>query len=666
MTPSSASTAGLGGGGALYRPAVSPHDPDLIFVQCDMGGLYRSTDRGASWRLVDGRDMTASLTPRDPTNCPVVFHPVDPDIVYAAADYRGLRHSPDRGDTWSTDIADPAGTLAATAIALDSASGALRFYGRATADPATSGVWRPGDPTPMLPGGSVVDFVANGTNGTWYVALRGPVSAATPRVFRLDPGAVGWQPLPVDGLPAGVEVRSFAGGTAGGSTMLYVTVRSDPLTATSAGGVYRLDVAGGTGWQRRMGPGINDTVPATPDADAPCPVAAQYDWLGVAATDPDVVYVTVCGTTATPSVKDADVHLHSGVFRSTDGGAAWSHIYHYADPQAAQQAPEFNLTGGWVDWDRSWGSGGPARVRAENDDLAGGFGISPVQPDVAVFCNKMALYITDDGLGPAVTWRQAYTKQAPGQGLPAQQQAWQSIGLEVTTAWHYEIDPADSTRHFICYTDIGLARSRDGGATWTYRPPRRRRPHMGRQRVADYNSVYQLAFDDSTPTRIWAACSDQHDIPYPDWVAVRNGGGVARSDDGGADWHDFSGDLPVTAFRDAAPPPVTSIVLDQATRRVYTAVYGHGVFLSDDASARTPADPPPTWQKVASTGMAGDNPNVYRLTLHGSGDLFCSVTAAREWTPHPSDPRRGTYGKFLQTADGGLWRLPKGSSTWSR
>ena len=46
------SSVGLGGGGAMFAPAISPHDPNLLFVGCDMGGVYRSADGGESWTMI--------------------------------------------------------------------------------------------------------------------------------------------------------------------------------------------------------------------------------------------------------------------------------------------------------------------------------------------------------------------------------------------------------------------------------------------------------------------------------------------------------------------------------------------------------------------------------------------------------------------------------------
>ena len=53
-TPASASTGitygweatGLSGGGATYMPAVSPHDPNLILLSCDMRNVFRRTTPG--------------------------------------------------------------------------------------------------------------------------------------------------------------------------------------------------------------------------------------------------------------------------------------------------------------------------------------------------------------------------------------------------------------------------------------------------------------------------------------------------------------------------------------------------------------------------------------------------------------------------------------------
>src|SRR5690606_14894304 len=68
---------GAGGGGALFSPALSPHQPDHCYVACDMSELFFSHDAGLSWetlpfRQIQGGNRTA----------PVQFTS-DPDVLYA-------------------------------------------------------------------------------------------------------------------------------------------------------------------------------------------------------------------------------------------------------------------------------------------------------------------------------------------------------------------------------------------------------------------------------------------------------------------------------------------------------------------------------------------------------------------------------------------------------
>ena len=79
---------GPGGGGAQFFPAVSPHDPNLVLVACDMTGAYISENGGQSWRMFNLRNPVTFFA----------FDPQDPKVIYAGAD--ALWRSDDRGRTW--------------------------------------------------------------------------------------------------------------------------------------------------------------------------------------------------------------------------------------------------------------------------------------------------------------------------------------------------------------------------------------------------------------------------------------------------------------------------------------------------------------------------------------------------------------------------------------
>jgi hypothetical protein len=46
---------GLGGGGALFCPAISPYDNNLVFMATDMSSVFKSGDFGRNWTTLDFR-----------------------------------------------------------------------------------------------------------------------------------------------------------------------------------------------------------------------------------------------------------------------------------------------------------------------------------------------------------------------------------------------------------------------------------------------------------------------------------------------------------------------------------------------------------------------------------------------------------------------------------
>src|SRR5690349_11703125 len=85
---------GLSGGGGMFTPAISPAVPNLLLVNCDMSGVYRSTNGGQNWELIHYRQLTSSTRVRP------VWHPADASVAFAAGGAT-LKMTRDRGLTWS-------------------------------------------------------------------------------------------------------------------------------------------------------------------------------------------------------------------------------------------------------------------------------------------------------------------------------------------------------------------------------------------------------------------------------------------------------------------------------------------------------------------------------------------------------------------------------------
>ena len=83
---------GWGGGGFFYSAAFSPTQDGTLYLGGDVAGVYKSSDRGQSWKLANEglADYGVFSLACDPTT---------PDVVYAATEL-GLCRSADGAKTW--------------------------------------------------------------------------------------------------------------------------------------------------------------------------------------------------------------------------------------------------------------------------------------------------------------------------------------------------------------------------------------------------------------------------------------------------------------------------------------------------------------------------------------------------------------------------------------
>ncbi|MFC1452034.1 WD40/YVTN/BNR-like repeat-containing protein [Verrucomicrobiota bacterium] len=594
-------SVGIGGGGGFFSPAGSPHDPNLVFVSSDMGGFYRSETAGKSWWMLDWRNQQHCGSP--------VFHPVKAHVMYVCPWGRGgdvLKMSTDSGKTWALVGDDPPwkGDRLIN-MTIDRGNPGLMLLCGAKALYRSADEGKTWQEVEGSPGGLLAAHVDQTSPGDARVVLAANEAAA----FRSDDGGLTWTEKS-EGLPWR-GIRDFSAGSDSGTgrVVAYVTIPSRKADGKfGRGGVYRTTDRGES-WEWAMGAGINKEIGkheyGAGDID-------QFVFLGQAETHPDIIYVTNLGTGYHPP-------HHFTVYRSEDAGKTWRDVM-FNDPRTGES--ENNTEVGWLLWDRSRGYG----------DHALDFNVNPGDPNQLFYTNFGEIFISMDG---GKSWYQAFSARAERQGKPGKRQRWTSIGLEDTSCWRYVFDPHDRNRTYICYTDIGFARSEDRGETW----------YAADRSLKWGNTMYQLACDPDVQGLLFAAMSSQHDIPH--WRYIQgptSPGGICISTDYGKTWKASTEGFP------PQPTPCTAIVLDPRSpadsRTLYAGVYGHGVFKSTDGGK--------TWVDKSEGIVPEQNRQVYSVRQWRDGTLFCSVAARRKG--------RGVD-KILT---GGLYKSEDGAEHWVR
>ena len=580
-------------------------------IESDMGGRYISHDGGATWAMVHHQQIGSACR-----GAPPLFHPTRPGTIYALSGYAAadLFVSRDNGATWRRlDRARQprAGLISRTFI--DAARPERLFVGTASGrllfTDDEGGTWQ-------------------GAAGLQGSVLRIVAERASPKnqrvyfvctvtgVFRSDDGARTFL-RKTRGLPRGKALTSFAGGSSAQATCLYATTACWLADGKLAGGVYVSTDRGGS-WQRCMNPRINVQTRRTSRwaaGDIP-----SYSHILANDANPRRAYVYCAGTSFFPP-------NHSTVYRTDDAGRSWAGVF-FADPRFKQ----CNVARDWMTsfMGQSW-VGRPISMD-----------ISPVDADLVMRSDGMYVFWT----------RNAGKHWTAGHAVPASDAtedkalAWRNNGLVCTTTWHYYVDPHEPRRHYIAYTDIGFARSLDGGTTWRWWGPGER--HTFPIPSAWINTCYELAFDPQIPGKLWGVFSGHHDIPNENSIWRGTGrsrfkGGVCRSGDFGVTW---------TALRQGLPEaPALSIVLDpkspKGRRTLYAAIYDHGVYKSSDDGNM--------WLRK-STGLGStENLRVCRLVLHRDGTLFAMVTGIRIPAGGPFSPKG--VGLYRSTDGAESWKL---------
>jgi photosystem II stability/assembly factor-like uncharacterized protein len=518
---------GPGGGGSFFELTVSPPDPNVVLVACDMTNGYYSSTGGNSWRSFNLRGRIRFFA----------FDPRNPRIIYAKS--IGLWRSTDAGARWELVYPDPklvsgmvmhgdhAGEGLVTklpqpqlvALAV-SPSDSATFYGAfGDKDSAWFSVsrdggksWRGHTPLPQ---------------GTHRLIVDPASGRKTPDIYAVGTSAIAarlsgkWVDIP---SPPGIKELSnlSAGFSSAGSATLYLL----------AGGRIFLSERSRKQWRETAFPGNAPvrTVNASPD-------------------HPKIAYASFKGLRESVNGSPRE---YLGVARTDDAGISW---------RVVRKELGTDLKPWGDDWiGEFFGSG----YAAAPIDLA----VAPHRPMMVYSTDQGRILRSDDG---GEHWKGAYSSRL-------KDGTFTGTGVEATNAHGVHFDPFDPKRILISYTDIGLFRSENGGAGWV--------PSTDGVPNAWLNTTYWMVFDPSVRGLAWAVMSGIHDLPRVKVFARRPtssfAGGVMVSEDGGTTWTKSNSGMEQTA--------PTHILLDPDSppdsRVLYVAACGRGVYKSVNGGSK--------------------------------------------------------------------------------
>ncbi len=467
--------AGIGGGGAFFRPSLDPGNDNEYYVPTDMGSFFHTLDFGASYSELSFRQIIGG-------SLGVVRFTKDPQILYAIGTVPSINKwsvtcykSTDRGVTWSlpnglkgqtsqalnatgvevlTDFENPDRLIFGTQSGLFySSDGGNNFRDIGNAFKAPAGV-------EIYPCGCLFD------NDTIYIGTNYGV------LMSRDAG-VDWKVLNLTGIPSGENIFGFAAAKQNGSVRFFCitgttngVMNVDAVVTTAPGypallkGVYSLDYNAGTIWQPKES-GIS--IPTDPNC-----ACDHMTWIGMAHNDINAVYLYGVNNQGQPQV-----------LKTSDAGMSWEHVFKIANNE--------NIYTGYMG-DKGdpfeWWLGCSGMSVAENN------------ANKVVLSNMGSIYKTSSG---GATWEQGYVLSADqnpmGQPTP-RYKSYHGIGIENTTNWFVHWSSANDVLG--CLTDIGSIRSTDGGTSWAFDQ-------------YPFNTMY-CAIEHPTTHAIYCASSDKHDM----------------------------------------------------------------------------------------------------------------------------------------------------------
>ncbi len=592
--PANFFSRGIGGGGALFSPAINPADGQEFYLASDLGGLYHTTDGAFSYGLVHFTEAVGGVFTK-------VCFTQNPQLRYALlwdAEHYARRpaKSTDGGESWDflsgdTEMYEDKLFIFADYDQPDRLvwTAYNQLYFSDDGGQTSSLAWVSEDfGTGILLSGAFFDG-----QDIWLGTNYG--------ILYSSDGGQSFAKANFSGIPAGEAIMGFGAAKENGLMRFYaLTGDKNSIWATNMGyeywetirGVYTMDNAAGT-WQLKIS-GIDTS-------------EDFLVFLAMAQNDINTCYLA--GSTP---------YEQAIVMKTEDGGNSWEQVFLRDNNE--------NIYTGYE------GEGGDLSYYWGGNPL--GFTVNPLNAQEALITDFGFVHRTTDG---AMSWHQAYLnpedENPAGQPTPSGK-FYRGIGLEQTTVW--QVYWFDEDHLFACFTDISGIRSEDGGTFWSF-------DYTGH----DLNTMYRIV-KHNTQSIWYAATSSVHDIYQTPYVTDERlqpsfkAGQVLYTQDMGQTW---------SLMRDFENPVIWVATDPNDAERLYAGVISTdpavgGIWRADGISSPATA----VWTKLPNP--PANNGRIFNIHVLDDG-MLVSTWAARK--ADNSSTFSDSSGVFVSLDGGQSW-----------
>jgi len=512
-------------GGFFQTIEIDPANPDILYAGGRGGGLYKTTDGGNSWNMME-QIVAPSKNIQD-----IIVVQNDPQIIYAQTNL--LYKSTDGGVNWSA--LDQFGGITSVSISIGNPS--ILIAGTAegkvyyTDDAGLSWV----DISGNLPGVWIIDSAIGGHNDFWV----GTANRNNGQVYHTTNGGSTWSEVDI-GKPADTEPYSIFIDPQN-TNIVYVglyNIFNEPANpqdsylflTTNGGSTWSpltiplndslVSVMGTTVYDNTLYAGVGDSVYKSIDN------GQSWSWIGPPGRNGDMYDIAV-----DPRNKDV-LYLprqENGIVKSINGGNDWISINQGLYNVSVCLLDSSNFSGNGMIF--------AASALAEGTFKTTDFGNTWINVTDGGITHPWADEMVFSPHDPDTVWEVADVAevfQTTDGG-----ETWDKIinpygkGFRFGSIYALAPAPSESSVIYALKNGFGIFKSTDGGVRWDF---------LNKSNI-DY--TYSIAVHPNNHNIVYSGYQPK---PFEDWSMVR------QTDDGGASWR--------TALHVSNASAITSVAID--------------------------------------------------------------------------------------------------------